>query len=419
MISQTEKNSILHRILESRHFKDTSIYPGLLRYLVDSTLSKTIPKEMTIAIDVFGKDSSFNINKDSTVRYHIHMLRKKLDDYYQNEGKTDDIRLIIPIGHYEVQYVSIKEQKAPRFQRILSKSKYLKITFVAALLVLNIYLFYRQFYSIRPYQTPLTRDFVRQEDEIWASFFENNFPILIILGDDFLLDEYHPVLKRYRQIRDWEISSESELSTFLIQYPKENLWKSEISGIPFGGANNLMDILPIVYQFHNNVTLKMSSTLTLEEIRNHNIIYIGEFYNLRVLNKIIFKTPIRYQYQPDERLFILGENADTLNTFLRIEAPYEQRNKYNVDYSLLIKIPGFTNENFMFILGFGYGGRLERTKMLGDAELRAGFVAEIRKKTPNFPEYFIAVFEVKSIERTGFANEIKYFKEIPRNFFNE
>ncbi len=196
------------------------------------------------------------------------------------------------------------------------------------------------------------------------------------------------------------------------------MWKSEITGIPFGGTNNLMDILPIAYQFQSNISLKMSSTLSLEEIRNHNIIYIGEFKNLRVLNKIIYKTSIRYQYRPDERLFIVDEKGDTLNTFLRVEAPYEQKNKYNVDYSLLIKMPGFSNENFMFVVGFGYGGRLQRTKMLAKSELRAGFVEEIRKINTNFPEYFITVFEVKSIERTGFTNEVKYFKEISQDFFD-
>lgn len=118
-------------------------------------------------------------------------------------------------------------------------------------------------------------------------------------------------------------------------------------------------------------------------------------------------------------MFIIDEYGDTLNTFLRVEAPYEQKDKYNIDYSLLIKIPGFSKENFMFVAGFGYGGRLERTKMLGDSKLRAELVEEIRKINTNIPEYFIALFEVKSIERTGFTNEIKYFKEISRDFFNQ
>jgi len=418
MFTDEEKKSVLQRVLQSRHFKDSPIYTNLLQYLVESTLSKTIPKEITIAIDVFGKDASFNLNKDATVRYHIHILRKKLDDYYKDEGKADEIRLIIPKGHYEVQYIDTKDQKAPKYNRIVSYLKRWEVAIILFLLLLNIYLLYRQIYSNRLSLSPLTSNFVDSKDEIWGSFFENDYPILIILGDDFLMDEYCPEFKRYRQVRDWEIYSENDLYDFLIQYPKANLWKSEITGIPFGGANNLMDILPIVYQFHSNISLKMSSTLSLEEIRDHNIIYIGEFYNLRVLNKIIFKTPIRYQYNPDERLFIIDESGDTLNTFLRIEAPYEQKNKYNVDYSLLIKIPGFSKENFMFIVGFGYGGRLERTKMLSDAELRAEFVEEIRKINKKIPEYFITVFEVKSIERTGFTNEIKYFKEISRDFFD-
>jgi len=34
-------------------------------------------------------------------------------------------------------------------------------------------------------------------------------------------------------------------------------------------------------------------------------------------------------------LFIVDEKSSVVDTFLRVEAPYEQQNKYNVDYSLL------------------------------------------------------------------------------------
>ena len=419
MITDDIKKSVLQGILQSKDFKDSPIYNNLLLYLFKSTLTKNIPKEITIAIDVFGKDTSFNSNKDSTVRYHIHILRKKLDNYYKNEGKSDKIRLIIPKGHYEVKYIYTKSQSIQKYHQIVTFVKRWEVIVISLLFLLNIYLFYRQIYSNKKPHALLTENGVDLNDEIWSSFFENGYPILIILGDDFLLDEYCTEFKRYRQIRDWEIDSETDLYNFLIQYPEENLWKSEITGIPFGGSHNLMHILPIIYQFQSNVSLKMSSTLSLEEIRNHNIIYIGEFKNLRVLNKIIHKTPIRYQYRPDERLFIIDESGDTLNTFIRVEAPYDLKYKYNVDYSLLIKIPGFSRENFIFVVGFGYGGRLERTKILGDLELRTALVKEIEKLNIKIPEYFIMLFEVKSIERTGFTNEVKYFKEISREFFNK
>jgi hypothetical protein len=161
----------------------------------------------------------------------------------------------------------------------------------------------------------------------------------------------------------------------------------------------------------------MSSEVVLDDVKMHNIIYLGELKNLRVLKQILYRTPIRFQYKPDERLFILGDETDTLQTFVRIEAPYEQKNKFNIDYSIFIKMPGFENENFMMIVGFGYGGRLERTKMLSNPKLLAELENHITKINKHVPKYFVAIFEVKSIERTGFTNEIKYFKEIATDFF--
>ena len=411
--------SIVNAVLQSKDFKDSPIYSNLLSYLTQCTLSKIIPKEITIAIEIFGKDSSFNSNKDSTVRHHILVLRNKLDNYYKNEGKDDNFRLVIPKGHYEIEIAPVKKEKSKTLKRLLVSLKRWEVAVIVILLFINLFIIFRQPHVNTLSSASQTPYFIDPEDKIWGSFFKNDYPVSIILGDDFCLDEYAPEFKRYRQVRDWKISSENDLSNFLIKYPKANLVKSEITGIPFGAADNLIDILHVVYHFQNDVSLSMSSSLSLDKIRDHNIIYIGELKNLRTLNKIFYNTPIRYQYFPDERLFIVDEKSSVVDTFLRVEAPYEQQNKYNVDYSLLIKMHGFTKENIMFIVGFGYGGRLERTKMLANYELRMKFIEEINKINKSVPEYFIALFEVKSIERTGFTNELKYFKEIPGNFFSE
>jgi len=419
MLTNNEIKSLAHAVLQSKDFKDSPIYSKLLSYLIESAISKKIPKEITIAIDIFGKESGFNSNKDSTVRHHILVLRNKLDNYYKNEGKEDKFRLVIPKGHYEIQFVPSNTQQPKIIGRFISIGKHWELAVIVALLCVLLALLYHQSNYNLISSSSQNAYFVDPKDNIWSSFFKNGYPVALILGDDLWLDEYCPEYKRYRQVRDWKISSESDLSSFLIKYPKANLGKSEITGIPFGATDNLMDILHVVYHFQNDVSLHLSSTLSLEKIKDNNIIYIGEFRNLRILDKIFYKTPIRYQYTPDERLFIVDEKGNTVNTFLRIEAPYEQQNKYNVDYSLLIKMPGFLKENFMFIVGFGYGGRLERTKMLANSMLREKFIEEIEKINKPVPEYFIALFEVKSIERTGFTNELKYFKEISGNFFSD
>lgn len=404
------------KILESDPFRDSQIYKNLLSFLIESNLSNNIPKEITIAIEIFDKDTSFNSNKDSTVRYHIHVLRKKLDAYYKNEGKTDRYKIIIPKGHYEIKYIASKNRLFDYTQKLIPIFQRKEVIVIIILLLLNIILGY--LLLVKPKADSKQRAGIDSHDDpIWNSFFDNEYPVSIILGDDFLLDEFCPEYNRYRQVRDWEIDSESELADFVNQYPAARLWKSEISLVPFGGTDNLIHILPIVYNYQKELSIKMSSELTLEEIRDHNIIYMGEFKNLRVLEQIVRKTPIRYQYDPDERIFIVGDNDDTLHTFLRIEAPYEQEDKYNVDYSFLLKLPGFSNENFLFVVGFGYGGRIERTRMLGSTELMSKLVEDITNINGSVPEYFIILFEVKSIERTGFTNEIKYFKPLDKELF--
>jgi hypothetical protein len=327
--------------------------------------------------------------------------------------------LVIPKGHYEIQVVPSKDERPKRWNRLISSLKRWEVVVILFLLVINLFIILRQNNTNTLVSASQTPYIVDPQDKVWSPFFKNGYPVSIVVGDDFWLDEYRPEYKRYRQVRDWKISSENDLSNFLIKYPNANLVKSEITGLPFGAADNLLDILHVVYHFQNDVSLSLSSSLTLDKIRDRNIIYFGEFKNLRILNKLFYKTPLRYQYSPDERLFIVDEKNNVINTFLRVEAPYEQQNKYNVDYSLLIKMPGFSKENFMFIVGFGYGGRLERTKMLANSELRMKFIEDINKINKTFPEYFIALFEVKSIERTGFTNELKFFKEIPGNFFSD
>jgi len=404
--------AFLNAILNSNEFGDSSTYKNLLTYLVKASLQNKIPKEITVAIEVFEKDPDFNSNKDSTVRHHVHTLRKKLDKYYQNEGVSDKIRFIIPKGHYEVKFI----KKKPVAGLSLLSAKFMKNPwiYIALLsLIMNIVvLLSKQSTSVNNNASTYVKDFL-----FWSDFFSNHYPTTIIIGNDFLLDQFRPDLERYRQIRDWQINSEADLNKFLLQFPQEQTWQSEIKGIPPGMITNLFDLFHVIKNYNTSLSFGMSANTNLETLKNHNLIYIGEFRNLRVLNKILLKLPIRFQYQPDEKLFVLTAKGDTTLTFLRIEAPYQQEDKFNVDYSVLARMPGPANENFLFIAGFGYSGRLERTRMLKDVDTFNKMITQEKLTMQNLPQYFIMIFEVESIERTGFKNTLKYYKAFDKSFF--
>ncbi len=61
--------------------------------------------EYTIAMDVLGKSEAFKENKDASVRVEVHRLRKRLADFYQNDGASHRVRIVIPTGHYTPEFI--------------------------------------------------------------------------------------------------------------------------------------------------------------------------------------------------------------------------------------------------------------------------------------------------------------------------
>ena len=55
---------------------------ALFEFLVTRTLSDQPPKEIEIALEVFGKNSDFAAGEDAVVRVYIHRLRRKLEEFY-------------------------------------------------------------------------------------------------------------------------------------------------------------------------------------------------------------------------------------------------------------------------------------------------------------------------------------------------
>ena len=94
----------VNKIIESKSFGRSKTYGNLLKYLVNCTLKNEVPKEVTIATEIFGK-RNFDPSQSTLVRVYVYNLRKKLHNYYQREGKEEELKVTIPKGSYKVQLV--------------------------------------------------------------------------------------------------------------------------------------------------------------------------------------------------------------------------------------------------------------------------------------------------------------------------
>ena len=95
------KSVVLHLATSSR-FQSAPRLAALLHYLANEQESGAIAREYAIGVDVLERPASFDPRLDSIVRVHISRLRQRIAEYYEHEGKCDEVRLEIPKGEYRL-----------------------------------------------------------------------------------------------------------------------------------------------------------------------------------------------------------------------------------------------------------------------------------------------------------------------------
>jgi hypothetical protein len=92
----------MERILASPHLRNSRRCQSLLKYVVDTALEGTPEriKERTIGVEVFGRDSGYDTNQDPIVRNAAIEVRKRLAQYYQEPGREEELRIVLPAGGY-------------------------------------------------------------------------------------------------------------------------------------------------------------------------------------------------------------------------------------------------------------------------------------------------------------------------------
>ncbi|HEY3518260.1 MAG TPA: hypothetical protein VGL98_14520, partial [Gammaproteobacteria bacterium] len=99
-----EVRAALERVLASRVFEQAARSSGFLRFVVEQTLAGQGErlKGYTIAVEVFGRPPDFDAQTDPLVRVEAGRLRRRLIEYYADEGRDDPVRLELPRGSYAV-----------------------------------------------------------------------------------------------------------------------------------------------------------------------------------------------------------------------------------------------------------------------------------------------------------------------------
>lgn len=404
------KKAALDKVLNSSLFKNSALYQKLLTYLIEADLKGETPKEVTIGHDVFNKNINYNAADDTTVRVHMHKLRKKLEQYYQSEGSQDTLRISIPKGHYRVWFNQV--DSPPSIHQSRAKDYYLAILAI----LLSIALIYIVIDKIFAPATNFTFEPIPTNDAIWGQFFNNDYPTTVVIGDFLVFHEYSDRLHRPRRIQDYEINTKEELESYSAANPNKNVENWFLGELPHNSIFNIMDLQPVFITMGQEMNIQFTTEIDIDFIKNRNIIYIGEFKNFRTLSDLVSNLSVKFTTLPWWHGIISYPEKDTLATLKTVHDWGISR--YVIDLALVAKLPGLENENYFIIAGFGYNSQIKIIEMLSKKDQLQELEKKIEEINGAIPDYFTMVFEIKGYDRASTAAELKYFREIKKEDYN-
>lgn len=407
MINDYDKISAMEKILASPAFAQAESYKNLLRYLFDYALKNIIPKETTIATEFFNKTANFNPADDTTVRVHMFKLREKLTNYYQQEGKTDSVKLIIPKGHYEIIFVENRSPRGflPNLKILFLKMNKAKVAISAAIIFIvgaTAYFSYQQ--------AKRNKDIITRHDPIWSSFFSKSLPTAIALGDHFFFREYQQDLKHWRYIRDTQVNNGEDFEAYKKQL-QINKTKLDYLEVAYFSTSNVLPmpyLIHLLSQYQPAPQLYRVSRITSDVLLNNNIIFIGNVVTLGYFNRLLKNS----YFEIDPRQRTIKQKIDNKITEYSVTS-YNALWEYHKDFALVIKAPGLNDNSVLILADFLGSGTKGAAKYLTTKTCLQELEANFKNKCQEVPPFFELLFEVECFKLESYKINLLHYAKLP------
>ncbi|MBN1481605.1 hypothetical protein EH223_04510 [candidate division KSB1 bacterium] len=397
-LNEKEKREALNRIISSETFAHSQAFQELLTYLVDASINNNPPKEFAIATEVFHKGADFDPNRDTIVRVYVYNLRKKLEHYYQHEGREERVRIEIPKGHYTVEFVATE----PKRRKKSIRTRWLFIPFVI-LFCLNVFFIYRL------YLNGSSSHFAGViHSPVWREFMRNGVTKQIVLGDHFFFvkdsnnrqkrtilrrDDVNSVLE-FQQYKAESIERRNYVQLRYPMFPKNSVWP-------------MADLVALLSCAQVDYSLEYCSNIKASDFRDKDMLFVGSFHTLGAFEQTFRNSHFSYQVYPNG-LSYRDEIVDTVITRQEIGDPVFN----HIDYGIARKIPGPDHKTIYMFTSFHETGTHGIVKYFTEEETLQELEAKFVQKFNYIPDYFEILFQASGYNRTVYTTKIEQIFEI-------
>ena len=259
----------------------------LFDYLAARSLAGESPKEITLAIEVFGKGPEFEVSQDALVRVYVHKLRRALEEFYAARDGEGVTPLHIPRGEYRLTLKTATTKPSPKQgRRWFSRSA--GLTALAALgggaLALIIV------FGVQRWRTPPTELDRARANPLWSTLINDDRPLMVVVGDYYLIGETDQSMEVKRLIREYSVNSKNDLDNYVQQHPEvaDRYMDVGLRYLPTSTAFALRNVMPVLSTGRRHVSLSVMSDVTPAALKSADIVYIGYLSGLGILERLVF-----------------------------------------------------------------------------------------------------------------------------------
>jgi hypothetical protein len=324
---------------------------ALFDYLLDRTLKNEPPKEIEIAMDVFGRSQADGPG-DASVRVQVHRLRRKLETYYASDGRDDDERLILPKGEYRFQLVAASDDQAGPTDRPAESPADLPPARAGRQrwLFLLIGLVVGALLAVVPFQL-WTRDPLAdlRGSAVWRSLIASGRTLTIVTGDYYIVGERDtPGADPTRLVRDFSINSREDLAELFMRDPalRDRYVDLNLYYLPVSTAYAMKAVLPVLAPRlggRRPSFVVPSSRFTASRLKDGDIVYVGLLSGLGLLSEPAFANSRFAPGGSYDEIFDIKTNR------LYAADPPGDQTLVRRNYAYIAHLPG-PNGNHIFIV---------------------------------------------------------------------
>jgi hypothetical protein len=327
----------LDAIVSSHHFRGSKRYPAMLKYVVSAAIDGRASdlKERTLGVEVFGRDPDYDTNADPVVRISAGEVRKRIAQFYHENGHGAKLEIELPLGSYAPEFLlrepelretptgrEIEKPVSTEDQPHKSSRRYL----IAALAAIAVLAVAAAFGTFEYRKATLARS--TDVDKLWASITKSPDPVLVVVGTGHNAEQLSPELA-------------------------ETTFFDRITGpyhhVSVATATTLADVAGVLRQHGTAFEIKEDNETSLTDMHSRTIILIGATNNAWTMRLV---SPLRFRFLPGPNAQVQDtknlQSADWSIDFLK---PYAS---ISTDYAIVARYRDPTTEGpVMVVAGLG------------------------------------------------------------------